>query len=115
MVIDCIGGDYLKRNLSVLTDGGTLVIIGLQSGSTAELNLATLLSHRLTIRGTMLRSRPLDQRAAIVAEVRSSVWPLIPSRLRPVIHGVFPLEEAGEAHRVMEEDGPFGKLVLSVS
>ncbi len=115
MVLDCIGGEYLKRNLAVLKDDGTLVIIGLQSGATAEVNLATLLSRRLTVSGTSLRSRPLWQRAQIVADVRSSVWPLVPSHVRPVINEVFPLEQAARAHELMEARGAFGKVVLSVS
>ena len=92
----------------------TLVIIGLQSGAVAELNLAVLLSRRLTIAGTTLRSRPLEQRAAIVADVRSTVWPLVPSKVRPVIHEVFELEDVAAAHRLMEEREAFGKVVLKV-
>jgi NADPH2:quinone reductase len=115
MVLDCIGGDYLKRNLSVLKTDGTLVIIGLQSGARSEINLATVLSKRLTIAGTALRSRPLDQRSAIVADVRSSIWPLVPSQIRPVIHEVFPLAEVMRAHEVMERRAAFGKVVLSVA
>ena len=114
IVLDCIGGEYLKRNLASLKDGGTLVIIGLQSGAVAELNLATLLSRRLTVAGTALRSRPLAQRAEIVADVRASVWPLVPSRVKPVIHEVFPLAEVADAHRLMEQRGAFGKVVLKV-
>jgi NADPH2:quinone reductase len=115
IVLDCIGGEYLKRNLASLKIDGTLVIIGLQSGALAELNLATLLSRRLTIAGTTLRSRPLDQRAAIVADVRASVWPLVPSRVRPVIHEVFDLTDVAAAHRLMEERDAFGKVVLRVA
>jgi len=115
IVLDCVGGEYLKRNLASLNDDGTLVIIGLQSGAIAELNLATLLSKRLTIAGTTLRSRPLDQRAAIIADVRTSVWPLVPSQVRPVIHEVFPLAQVAAAHRLMEERGAFGKVVLRIS
>ena len=115
MVLDCIGGEYLKRNIAALKDDGTLVIIGLQSGATAELNLASLLSRRLTVAGTALRSRPIEQRAAIIADVRSSVWPLVPSHVRPIIHAVFPLEQVARAHELMENRGAFGKVVLSVS
>jgi NADPH2:quinone reductase len=115
MVLDCIGGEYLKRNLAVLKDDGTLVMIGLQSGATAEINLATLLSHRLTVAGTTLRSRPLAQRAAIVADVRENVWPLVPQQLRPVIHEVFALTDVVRAHELMENRGAFGKVVLSVA
>jgi len=115
LVLDCIGGEYLKRNLASLKDGGTLVIIGLQSGAVAELNLAHLLSRRLTVAGTTLRSRPLAQRAEIVADVRASVWPLVPSQVKPIVHEVFALEQVADAHRLMEQRGAFGKVVLSVS
>ena len=116
MVLDCIGGEYLKRNLAVLKDGGTLVIIGLQSGATAELNLAVLLSRRLTVAGTTLAFHGHStQRAAIVADVLENVWPLVPSQVRPVIHEVFPLEQVAKAHELMENRGAFGKVVLSVS
>jgi len=115
MILDCVGGEYLKRNLAALKDDGTLVVIGLQSGATAQLNLASLLARRLTVAGTTLRSRPLDQRAAIVADARENVWPLIPSHVRPVVHEVVPLREVMRAHEVMEGHGAFGKVVLSVS
>lgn len=115
IVLDCVGGDYLKRNLASLKDDGTLVVIGLQAGATAELNLAALLSRRLRIVGTALRSRPLEQRAAIVADVRENVWPMIPTQVRPVIHEVFPLADVASAHALMDERAPFGKVVLQVA
>jgi len=114
MVLDCIGADYLARNLAALNDDGTLVNIGAQSGAVAELDLRSLMSRRLTIVGTTLRARPLRQKAKIVADVHENVWPLIPDRLRPVIHGTFPLAEVGAAHRALESGEVFGKLVLAV-
>lgn len=114
MVLDCIGGEYLERNLAALKDDGTLVVIGLQGGAKAEINLGTLLSRRLTIAGTALRSRPLEQRAAIVADVRETLLPLVPSHIRPVIHEVVPLAEAMRAHELMERRAVFGKVVLEV-
>jgi len=115
IVLDCVGGEYLKRNLAALKDDGALVVIGLQAGATAELNLTTLLSRRLRIIGTALRSRPLEQRAAIVADVRDNVWPMIPAEVRPVIHEVFPLDQVARAHELMDERAPFGKVVLQVA
>jgi len=114
IVLDCVGGDYLARNLACLKNDGALVVIGLQSGSTADLNLGTLLSRRLRVIGTALRSRPLSQRAGIVSDVRENVWPHIPEQVRPVIHEVIPLEEVARAHRLMDDHAPFGKVVLSV-
>jgi len=115
MVLDCIGGEYLARNLDSLKDDGTLVVIGTQRGAKAELNLSSLLARRLTIAGTSLRSRPLAQRAAIIADVRDTVWPLIPERVRPVIHEVFELDDVAAAHRLMDDGGAFGKVVLQVA
>ncbi|MGC4175226.1 NAD(P)H-quinone oxidoreductase [Demequina sp.] len=114
MVLDCVGRDYLANNLEVLRDDGTLVIIGLQSGAKAEINLGTVLSKRLTVAGTTLRSRPLAQRAAIVASVHEHVWPLVPTAVRPVIHDVFSLKDVNAAHRALESGEVFGKVVLSV-
>jgi NADPH2:quinone reductase len=115
MVLDCIGGEYLAQNLSVLKDDGTLVVIGLQNGAQANVNLAALLSRRLTIAGTGLRTRPLGQRAAIVRDVTETLLPLIPQQIRPVIHEVVPLAEVSRAHDLMERRAVFGKVVLSVS
>lgn len=114
IVLDSVGGEYLKRNLSVLKDDGTLVIIGLQAGATAELNLATLLSRRLRVIGTTLRSRPLEQRIAIVEDVRRHVWPMIPDRVRPVIYEEIPLRHVARAHALMDERAALGKVVLTV-
>lgn len=115
MVLDCIGGEYLARNLDALKDDGTLVVIGTQRGAKAELNLSSLLARRLTIAGTSLRSRPLAQRAAIIADVRDTVWGLIPERVRPIIHEVFELDDVATAHRLMDDGGAFGKVVLQVA
>jgi len=114
IILDVVGGGYVKRNLAALRDDGTIVMIGLQQGAAAELNLATLLSKRARIIGTTLRSRPLEQRIAIVAGVGEHLWPLIPDQLQPVIHAVFPLEDVSSAHRVMDEHAAFGKVLLSI-
>ena len=98
--------------LAALATGGRLVVIGLQRGARAELDLAMLLTKRARIIGTTLRSRPHNERAAIVAEVGRSVWPLIPDKVRPVIHGTVPFDDAQAAHDLMENGKVFGKVVL---
>ncbi|NTV38706.1 MAG: NAD(P)H-quinone oxidoreductase [Demequinaceae bacterium] len=112
VVLDVVGAAYLDRNLAALATGGRLVVIGLQRGARAELDLGTLMTKRARIIGTTLRSRPHSERAAIVADVGRSVWPLIPDKVRPVIHGTVPFADAQTAHDLMESGEVFGKVVL---
>lgn len=113
VVLDIVGAAYLDRNLEVLATGGRLVVIGMQKGRRAELDLGKLLARRASIAGTTLRSRPADEKARIVADVRAHVWPLIEDgRVRPVVHARLPLAEAAEAHRLLESGEVFGKVLL---
>lgn len=114
VILDVVGAAYLADNVASLRTGGRLVVIGLQRGARAELDLGALLARRASILGTTLRSRPLAQRAAIVARVREEVWPLVPTRVRPVVHATFPLERVADAHRALESGEVFGKVVLTV-
>jgi len=115
VVLDVIGARYLSRNVDVLATSGRLVVIGLQGGTTAELDLNALLRKRASVIATSLRARPLAEKASIVAAVREHVWPLVAEgRVRPVIHQRFPLEDAAQAHRAMEAGGHIGKLLLDV-
>ena len=116
VVLDSLGASYLARNVRVLRTGGRLVVIGLMGGAKAELDLGALLSKRASVHGTSLRSRPAVEKAAIVAAVRAGAWPGFASgELRPVVDRVLPLEQVADAHRVLEESGHVGKVVLSVS
>ena len=116
VVLDSLGASYLGRNVRVLRTGGRLVVIGLMGGAKAELDLGALLSKRASVHGTSLRSRPTYEKAAIVAAVRAGAWPGFASgELRPVVDRVLPLEQVADAHRVLEESGHVGKVVLSVS
>jgi putative PIG3 family NAD(P)H quinone oxidoreductase len=116
VILDVIGAKYLQSNVRALADGGRLVVIGLQGGVKAELNLGMLVSKRASIMGTSLRSRPEAQKSQICAAVVENVWPLYASgAIKPVIDRVLPLAEADEAHRVLAESGHFGKVVLKVS
>lgn len=116
VVLDVVGAAYLARNLDVLATAGRLVVIGLQQGRRAELDLGTLMRKRAAVLATRLRPRPVSEKTAIVASVGEHVWPLVEDgRFRPVIDRVLPLAEASEAHRVMEASEHIGKLLLSVT
>jgi NADPH:quinone reductase len=113
VVLDVVGAGYLERNLSVLADNGRLAVIGLQQGARAELDLGTLLARRLTVLGTTLRSRPRDEKAAIVAAVGQQVWPLVSSgQIKPIIGERLALDDAARAHRLVAEGAVFGKVLL---
>jgi putative PIG3 family NAD(P)H quinone oxidoreductase len=115
VVLDVIGAAYLQRNLAALAADGTLVVIGLQGGTTAEINLGLLLARRARVVGTTLRARPAEQKAAIVAAVRRDLWPLVEAgRVRPVVDRVLPITEAAEAHRVLEASEHVGKVALTI-
>lgn len=113
VVLDNMGAAYLPRNVEVLATGGRLVVIGLQGGAKGELDLGALLVKRAAVHATSLRARPTSEKAAIVAAVRDSVWPAVEAgEVRPVIDRVLPLEQAAEAHRVLESSTHIGKVVL---
>ena len=113
VILDVMGAKYLDRNLDAVAVNGRLVIIGMQGGVQAELNIAKLMAKRAAVLSTSLRARPLDEKAAIVASVREHVWPLIESGVvRPVVDRVLPLTAAAEAHRLMESSTHIGKILL---
>jgi putative PIG3 family NAD(P)H quinone oxidoreductase len=115
VVLDIIGAKYLGRNLEALATGGRLVIIGMQGGRAAELDIAMLMGKRAAVIGTTLRARPAAEKAAIVAAVAGHVWPLVEDgSVRPVVHSRHPLAEAAAAHREIEESGHVGKILLTV-
>ena len=115
VILDVIGAKYLARNLEALRPDGRLVVIGLQGGATAELNLGALLVKRASVAATGLRGRPLEQKAAICAAVVAGLWPaLADGRVRPVVDRVLPLAEAAEAHRVVAASEHVGKVLLQV-
>ncbi len=116
VVLDCVGGRYLASNLASLAVGGRLVIIGLIGGAQAEINLAALLMKRLHVIGSTLRARPTTEKAAIVhAFMERFGDALAAGRIRPVIDRVLPLDQAGEAHRIVQSSVHFGKVVLRVA
>jgi putative PIG3 family NAD(P)H quinone oxidoreductase len=115
VILDMIGGDYFERNLKAAAVEGRLVIIAMLGGARAELKLNVLLTKRLTVTGSTLRSRTVEEKAAVADAVRCNVWPLIADgRVRPIVYATFPLAEAAAAHQLMESSNHIGKLVLTV-
>jgi putative PIG3 family NAD(P)H quinone oxidoreductase len=115
VILDNMGGAYLARNVDVLATNGRLVVIGMQGGTKAELNLGTLLSKRAAVLATSLRARPPEEKAAIVASVVEHVWPLVADGMvRPVIDRTFPLAHAADAHRRLEASQHVGKVLLTL-
>jgi putative PIG3 family NAD(P)H quinone oxidoreductase len=116
VVLDIMGASYLAHNIAALNTGGRLVIIGLQGGRKAELDLAALMSKRAMVAGTTLRARPSKEKDQIISGVRSEVWPLIESgAIKPVIDRSFPLSQAMQAHQLVASNEHVGKVLLTVS
>lgn len=114
VILDNMGAKYLARNIDALAVNGRLVVIGLQGGARAEIDLNALLRKRAAVIATSLRARPPTEKAAIVAAVREHVWPLVEAgRVRPVVHSRHPLADAAAAHREMEESAHIGKILLT--
>lgn len=116
VILDHVGAKYLKPNMASLGYTGKLVIIGIISGIKAELNLALMMVKRQQIIGSVLRSRPVPEKGDIVAEFTRRALPKFADRtIVPIIEKVFPIDEVAEAHRMMEEDKHFGKIVLKIA
>jgi putative PIG3 family NAD(P)H quinone oxidoreductase len=115
VVLDIVGGDYVPRNVELLAVEGRLVQIALQQGPKVELDLRPVLQRRLTLTGSTLRPRTVEQKGAIARSLEMDVWPFIEAgRIRPVIHATVPLAEAALAHHVLETGAHIGKVVLVV-
>jgi NADPH2:quinone reductase len=116
VVLDMVGGDYVAREMACLADDGRIVIIALLGGAKANVDLGQVLRRRLTITGSTLRPRPVAFKARIARELRERVWPLLEAgRIKPVIYQTFPLEEAANAHTLMESSTHVGKIMLNVA
>jgi putative PIG3 family NAD(P)H quinone oxidoreductase len=114
IILDNMGASYLGRNIDALRTGGRLVIIGMQGGVKGELNLGKLMGKRASVFAAGLRARPLVEKAAIVADVRDRLWPLVgQGSVKPIVGQVVPLAEAQEAHRALEDGSVFGKILLA--
>jgi NADPH2:quinone reductase len=115
VILDMVGGDYIAREINCLADDGRLVIIALLGGAKAAVDLGQILRRRLTITGSTLRPRPVMFKAAIANKLREHVWPLLEAgKIKPVIYRTFPLEQAAQAHALMEASTHVGKIMLKV-
>jgi putative PIG3 family NAD(P)H quinone oxidoreductase len=115
VILDNMGASYLARNVASLATRGRLVVIGLQGGTTAELDLNALMRKRAAVAGTTLRARPVGEKSAICAEVTEHVWPLVAdATIRAVVSHRLPLAEAAEGHRLVESGESTGKVLLVV-
>lgn len=113
LILDTVGGAYLEENLQVVAKQGRVVIVGLLGGARGTLNLGALLSKRVMLRGTVLRSRPLEEKIALIQSFAAQMLPFFEDgRLAPVIDSVLPMSEAAEAHRRLEKNENVGKVVL---
>jgi NADPH2:quinone reductase len=115
VVLDMVGGDYVAREINCLAEDGRLALIALLGGTKSPLDLVQVLRRRLTVTGSTLRPRSREFKAAIVANLIEHVWPLLESgKIKPVIYKIFPLEQAADAHTLMESSGHIGKIMLKV-
>jgi NADPH2:quinone reductase len=115
VILDMAAGDFVPKELKALADDGRLVFIAFLRGMKAELDVNELMRRRLTLSGSTLRPRSVEFKGAIAASLRSRIWPLIEAgRIKPVIYKTFPLEQAADAHRLMESSAHIGKIVLTL-
>lgn len=113
VILDLVGGAYLEGNLRVLANGGRQIVVGVPSGPKGQIDLRLLMGKRALIKGTVLRARPLEEKISLAREFEHRVCPLFAARrVVPIIDSTFRPEDAAEAHRVMEENRNFGKLLL---
>ena len=115
VLLDVIGADYWDRNLASLALRGRLVLVGTMGGGAVQVNLGPVMFKRLRVNGTVLRSRPIEEKIALTNQIKRHVLPLIASgAIKPVVDSVHPLEDAAGAHRYMESNANFGKIILSM-
>jgi NADPH2:quinone reductase len=115
VILDMVGGDYVPKELKCLADDGRLVFIAFLRGPKTELDINELMRRRLTMSGSTLRPRTVDYKGYVARNLREKIWPFVEAgKIKPVIYKTFPLEQAADAHRLMESGEHIGKIVLSV-
>jgi NADPH2:quinone reductase len=115
VILDMVGGDYVPREINCMADDGRLALIAFLGGANAIVDLGQVLRRRLTITGSTLRPRSIEFKAAIAKNLKEKVWPLLEAkRIKPVIYQTFPLEQAAQAHALMETSSHIGKIMLAV-
>ena len=116
VILDPVGANYLEDNMKSLTLGGRLVMIGLMGGAKATINLGLLMMKRLRIIGSTLRAQPIAKKTEIMNNLNENVWPSLESGdIKPIIDSVIPIEEVDKAHKLMESNQTFGKVILKVN
>ncbi|MCW8845057.1 MAG: NAD(P)H-quinone oxidoreductase [Gammaproteobacteria bacterium] len=116
LILDMVAGSYLERNVTLAAVDGRIVIIAFLGGTRAEMDWRPVMVKRLTITGSTLRPRTVEEKGAIARALQEKVWPLLESgQVRPVISKVFPLEQAAQAHALMESSEHIGKIMLEIS
>jgi len=116
VILDIVGGPYLEQNIRSLAPRGRLVFIAFNQGRNGQLDIARVMMNGLTVTGSTLRSRPVEEKARLVADVRDKVWPLVEAgTFKPVTDSVFSIEDAIEAHKKMEASAHIGKIILSMT
>ena len=116
VILDPVGANYLEDNMKSLTLGGRLVMIGLMGGAKATINLGLLMMKRLRIIGSTLRAQPIAKKTEIMNNLNENVWPSLESGdIKPIIDTVIPIEEVDKAHKLMESNQTFGKVILKVN
>lgn len=115
VILDMVAGDYLPREVACLADDGRISIIATLGGGKATLDMGQVLRRRLTVTGSTLRPRSAEFKGAIARKLKEKVWPMMAERkVKPIIHTVFPLEQAAAAHALMESSSHVGKIMLQV-
>lgn len=116
VVLELVGGDYVSEDLKCTRSLGRIMVVGLLAGAKCNFNLGALLAKRLTLKGTTLRARSIVEKSQVTALFASEILPLFSQgKLRPVIEKIFPIDEAAAAHKMMEADMNFGKIVLDLT
>ena len=115
VILDILGGSYVAREIDCLANGGRIVMIAFLDGKRGTVDFGQIILRRLTLTGSTLRSRPVEFKAAIAHNLRQQVWPLLESgQVKPVVYRVYPLEQAAQAHLLMESSQHIGKIILQV-
>ena len=115
LILDCVGGPYLEKNIAILKPYGRLITIGVMGGTKASLDMAAVLMKSLTVKGTRLRARSREEKVHLTQEFRDRIWPLmVAGKIAPVVDRVFPITSAGAAHQYVKENRNIGKVVLEV-
>jgi len=115
VVLDMVAGDYIQKNIDLLGRDGRYALIAFLGGSTAEVNFGKVMMNRLSISGSTLRPQSLNEKAQITSDVERIVWPMFENKtVRPHIHCTFPLNQATQAHQLMESSSHIGKILLTI-